>query len=284
MMERVVQFGPARGLVGIRTLAAAAEDRPGGRPTWIFPNAGIVHRVGPHRLTVSLARRMARTGFPALRFDLSGVGDSVPRRATSFQQAAIQDLRDAMDHLEQTTQANRFVLCGLCSGADHSVRAALTDPRVIGMALLDPYVYRTPGFYVRRLLRQVTSASSWRTLAKQMRRSLGPSAGAAGPGVACSAELEGGRPTPMYVRPTPERRAFAGDLRTVLDRGGKILVVYSSLEDYTYAEQFQEAFAPFGLSGRVTSEFMPESNHTHTELAQQRRLASILVSWAQQQF
>jgi hypothetical protein len=283
MKERVVQFGPAQDLLGIETPSAPIENDPN-RPTWIFLNAGIVHRVGPHRLTVNLARRIAGAGFPALRFDLSGLGDSSPRSAATFQQAAVQDVRDAMDHLEQSTQARRFVLCGLCSGADNSVRAALVDPRIAGIALLDPYVYRTIGFYLRRSMQQVSSASSWKTLAMRMGAVLRRSARQPQTGVACNVDYQPSPPQPMYVRPTPTRSAFAADLRTILDRGAHILVIYSSLEDYNYAGQFNAAFRRYGLNRRIRTEFLSASNHTHTEIAQQRRLGDLLVAWAEGRF
>jgi hypothetical protein len=88
----------------------------------------------------------------------------------------------------------------------------------------------------------------------------------------------------MYIRPTPPRSAFAGELRAILDRGGHILIVYSSLEDYNYAGQFDDAFRWYGLTGRVTAEFLRDSNHTHTELVQQHRLAQLLTTWAEAHF
>ena len=282
MSERVMQFGPGQALVGIETPSAPGEnDRK--QPTWVFLNAGIVHRVGPHRLTVNLARRIAGAGFPALRFDLSGLGDSSPRSAATFQQAAIQDIRDAMDHLEHTTEASRFVLCGLCSGADNSVRAALVDPRIVGIALLDPYVYRTMGFCLRRRLQQVVSAKSWKTLAMRVGGVLRRSARPRRTSVACDLDYQPSPPQPMYVRPIPERSAFAADLLTILDRGAQILVVYSGgmEDDYNYAGQFDAAFGRYGLKGRVSTEFLPAANHTYTEMAQRRRLGDVLVAWAE---
>jgi pimeloyl-ACP methyl ester carboxylesterase len=284
MRERAVQFGPGQTLIGIATPRLRNENDPD-RPTWIFLNAGIVNRVGPHRFTVKLARRVAMAGFPALRFDLSGLGDSRPRSGVTFEQAAIQDIRDAMDHLQHTTQASKFVLCGLCSGADNSVRAALVDPRIAAIALLDPYAYRTIGFYVRRLIRQVGRVSSWKTLARRVGGVLRryawqrPSAGAR------NAESGPSPPQPTYDRPTPERSAFAADLWTILDRGAHILVVYSGgMEDYSYAGQFNAAFRRYGLGGRIPAEFLPESNHTYTEIAQQRLLGDLLVAWADRHF
>lgn len=282
MRERVVQFGPGQVLMGIETPSARNEDSPD-RPTWVFLNAGIVHRVGPHRLTVNLARRVAMAGFPALRFDLSGLGDSHPRSAATFEQAAVQDIRDAMDHLEQTSKARRFVLCGLCSGADNSLRAALADPRVAAIALLDPYAYRTIGFHLHRLARRVGSLASWKTLAAQMGRVLRRGARPRRAAVVCDAGSDRAPPQPMYSRPFPERSVFAADLRCIVDRGAHILVVYAGGMDeiYNYAGQFKAGFRRYGLAGRIRAEFLPACNHTYTETAQQRQLGDLLVAWAE---
>jgi pimeloyl-ACP methyl ester carboxylesterase len=283
VIEKVAQFGPERTLVGIET-PSADKDAGLGRPIWIFLNAGIVYRVGPHRLTVNLARRLAQNGFSTLRFDLSGLGDSAARAAVSFQKAAVMDIREAMDYLEASTGTKRFVLCGLCSGADNSLNAASVDRRVVGLALLDPYAYTTPGHYLRRFLRQVRSVSSWKTLARVVlgHAHLSPELPS---GVGLCAVGQGvQRPPRSYKRPTPGREEFAADLRSLLDRGCKILAVYSKLEEYTYAEQFDEAFAPFGIAGRISTEFMAEANHTYTELAQQQKLVEVLLDWASKSF
>lgn len=278
MIEKVAQFGPERTLIGIET-PGVGEHASARRPIWIFLNAGIVARVGPHRLTVNLARTMAQQGFSTLRFDLSGLGDSPARAAVSFQKAAVMDVREAMDYLAASTHTNEFVLCGLCSGADNSLNTALVDSRVVGLALLDPYAYRTPGYYLRQFLRQVGSVSSWKTLGRlveaRLREAVQPRAGVCG--------VEAQR-VPTYKRPIPEREKFAADLRKLLDRGCKILAVYSISEEYIYAEQFDEAFAPYGLAGRVSNKFFADANHTFTELAHQQKLANLLVDWATTSF
>ena len=281
-MERIAQFGQGHALVGIET-PTASNLAGREQPTFVFLNAGIVYRVGPHRLTVTLARRIADTGFPALRFDLSGAGDSPPRSGVSYQEAALADIRDAMDYLEHATHAKKFVLCGLCSGADNSVRAALLDKRVVGLALLAPYSYRTPGFYLRRSLRQTASVSSWRTLARQAKRRLLQSLEQR----LCAVDIgqsEQDRSPPAFEfgRPAPTREVFAAELGSLLDRGAKILVVYPASENYIYAEQFDDAFPDLGR--RVAVEYMPEANHTFTEGTHQRRLAEALVAWSERAF
>ena len=98
MTERAVVFGPDQTLVGIVT---SPEHAPaGGTRAVIMANIGLHHRVGPYRLYVDLARRLAARGLVALRFDLSGLGDSAPRQDTlSDIERGASDLREAMDWL-----------------------------------------------------------------------------------------------------------------------------------------------------------------------------------------
>ena len=101
MRERAIQFGSHRGLVGIVTTPDATPDAP--RPTRaiVMANVGLHHRVGPYRLYVDLARRLAARGFAALRFDLSGLGDSAARPGTmSDIERGILDMTEGMAWLE----------------------------------------------------------------------------------------------------------------------------------------------------------------------------------------
>ena len=149
MRDEVFDVGNDRELVSILT---RPDGGAGDRPAVIFLNAGVLHRVGPHRLHVTLARRLAARGLPALRIDLGGVGDSPPRGdAISFQDSAVADTRAAMTALTAATGAARFILAGLCAGADNSVATALVDPRVAGVVLLDPPTYASRQAQLRKL-------------------------------------------------------------------------------------------------------------------------------------
>ena len=59
------------------------------------------------------------------------------------------DIRDALEGLSINRKAARFVLVGLCSGADHALAFGHTDPRVAGLVLLDPWMPATPRHYIR---------------------------------------------------------------------------------------------------------------------------------------
>ena len=65
------------------SLAAVVTDpEPGAgapqAPAVLWLSAGFLHRVGPNRLYVTMARRLAALGFTSVRFDFSGIGDSPP--------------------------------------------------------------------------------------------------------------------------------------------------------------------------------------------------------------
>ena len=108
-------------------------------------NAGVIHRIGPHRFNVKLARALASQGAAVLRMDLSGQGDSgVHPQALPFQEQAIADLRAAMDHLQRICSVDRFVIAGICSGAFNGLATALVDERVAGLWMLEHNPDGTP--------------------------------------------------------------------------------------------------------------------------------------------
>jgi hypothetical protein len=292
--ERAVTFGPGQTLVGIETRAVDAEagaNGAPGRPAVILLNAGVVHRVGPHRLTVNLARRFGRAGHLAFRFDLAGLGDSRARKGTaSYETRVIEDVRAAMDHLQKANKIDRFILGGLCSGADNSIRVALADERVAAIMLLDPYAYRTPGFYLRHYMARIGRLQSWlgasrraaTALVKATRQRIAHRMNGAD---GTASATNGAQParTPQYKRYHPPREQFAAQLRQLIDRGTAIYIAYSGSLDavYNYADQFDDAFRPYGIGTediRIT--FAPLVNHTYTELRAQRGLAEALVGWA----
>ncbi|HEY7172913.1 MAG TPA: alpha/beta fold hydrolase [Vicinamibacterales bacterium] len=139
MREHATLVGAERGLVTIVTDPPRSAAEPGNGLAAIFLNAGVIHRVGPSRLYVQLARELARDGWVGARFDHAGIGDSPARRdGLPFEECAISEVREVMDSLEHTRGIRRFVLIGLCSGAVTAFEAAGVDPRVVGAVLINP--------------------------------------------------------------------------------------------------------------------------------------------------
>jgi pimeloyl-ACP methyl ester carboxylesterase len=116
-----------------------AGSPPADGPAVVFISAGMVHRVGPNRMYVTLARHLAGRGFRSVRFDLSGIGDSQNRRdGLPAEESAVLETRQMMDLLQAKTGARSFVLAGLCSGAVTAFHTAVGDARVAGGLLLNP--------------------------------------------------------------------------------------------------------------------------------------------------
>jgi pimeloyl-ACP methyl ester carboxylesterase len=281
MKERILRFGEDEGMVGIVTLPPRDVD-PTVRPAFLILNAGVVHRVGPHRLGVKLARRLAAAGHVCLRFDLSGFGDSRPRRSQGgLAETATLDTCTAMDALEKAVGVRSFVLAGICLGADIGFATALADDRVRGLVLMDPYAYRTIKSELRRLsagLKSIPSprkpGESLRWIAAKIARYASTLGGPLFRGI-------GVRRT-RHLRVLPPRRVFASGLRRLVDRGVEILIVHTGgrIEVYNYADQFEDTFGSWGLAERVQSEFWPDSTHTFTSQQSQERLLETVASWA----
>ena len=74
-VERGVLISAESELVGVWCLP---EEMDSSSPVVIFCNAGRNPHIGWARGSVTLARRLARQGIASLRFDLPGLGDSLP--------------------------------------------------------------------------------------------------------------------------------------------------------------------------------------------------------------
>ncbi len=99
---------------------------------------GPQYRVGSHRQFVLLARRLAAAGYPTLRFDYRGIGDSdgVPRPFTDVG----QDILAAGKVLQNQVTIDGMVLWGLCDAASASLLALNGRSSVRGLVLVNPWV------------------------------------------------------------------------------------------------------------------------------------------------
>jgi pimeloyl-ACP methyl ester carboxylesterase len=126
----------------------------------VLLNAGAIHHIGPNRMWVELARRWATRGVPVARLDLSALGesdgddDASRNPAARYAPETVDQVRAALDVLQERTGARRFVLVGLCSGAYWSFHTAIADERVACAMMLNPAaLIWDPGLDKRRDLR-----------------------------------------------------------------------------------------------------------------------------------
>ncbi len=270
MKERIIQFGPDGLLSGVLRESAAA----GANGLMLF-NAGVVHRIGAHRLNVKLARALHE---PSLRFDLSGQGESPAAAAgLGFEDQAIADIAAAIDALENEANVDGVVAIGMCSGADHALRAAVVDPRISGVVLLDPYAYPNDDAAGADLLARAADPDRWSRKIKSLmlrRDDVGDTASGNGRRTGGGDEIDQGRP----LAPKEE---FAADLTALVQRGVRILIVYTGLvrRHVSKPAHFFKTFAAYDFEGRIDVEAMPHTDHTFSTIASQETLIGRVDEW-----
>jgi hypothetical protein len=285
--EEAVLFGRTKSLVGIITDPPQAK-RNTELPAFILLNAGIVHRVGPHRLFVKMARHLASMGFVVLRFDHSGIGDSNVREdKLPFEASSISETQEAMNCLSRMRDSKRFVLFGLCSGTLTSFRTARSDLRVVGAVLLNAllespetisastvsyvidrkiarsYVHRKV-FDVKSWLKVLTGDADYRKILRVLNSQISSASFA--------------------------RKKVAGadhqvvaDLRGLFDRGVSLFFVFSEgtgVLEY-FRLKLEDAIHKLN-PGKWNVEIIRETDHTFTLLRHQEQLLQVVGRWASQ--
>jgi pimeloyl-ACP methyl ester carboxylesterase len=263
VIETAHRFGAHGGLAGV--LCAPANPN-GDAPAVVFSNVGLNHRVGPNRCWVELARALARVGFPSLRFDLSGFGDSEPRcDGRSDSERAALDLTEALDFLEQRGVATRFVLIANCSGVDSLHTVACRDPRVVGAVSIDGYAYRNSTYRWRRSVLKWLQPRRWRRWVLGRRQQV--------PQGQRDVEQE-----QLWRRDIPTRERFGADVTALVRRGVRLLFVFTGGMDlhYNHRGQFHDMF---GHRGVVDVEFYPRFDHLLSLAGQRATVNTRIIEW-----
>lgn len=275
--EQAVLLGPRQSLLTIATRPAA---QAGPAPSAIvILNTGIVHRVGHHRMWVTLSRRLARRGHTVVRFDQSGIGDSAPSRGSEQPVVtALDDIRTVLDWLQTRHGVSRVVLAGLCSGADFAVLHAHDDPRIAGLVLMDPSMPPTARYYVRYLWQRLGNARNWlsvltgrsgvlRLVARQLQSKARPVGG-------LNEVTLHNLPFSPYLRQCYQR---------VASRGARWLVVLTSNPvRQNYRRQFIDAFPETASGGLLRLELFSDSDHVFSQPAARERLYELITDWLDQ--
>jgi alpha-beta hydrolase superfamily lysophospholipase len=116
-------------------------------PWVVLLNSGAAHRIGPGRLHVQLSRHLASLGYPCLRMDIGGLGDSraAPNREENdtYASTAFRDVAIACDYLQRLQPSRPIILMGLCSGAYTAFQCAaqLPHPALIESIMLNPLTF-----------------------------------------------------------------------------------------------------------------------------------------------
>lgn len=131
--------GAVQGVLS-RPIAGSAPNRG-----VLLLNAGAMRRIGPSRVHVVLARRLAAQGHAVLRLDLTGLGDS-ERGADAadnvvYSPSAIDEVAEAVAYLRRTVGVECCDAIGVCSGAYHSFKAAARGVPLDGVVAINPLTF-----------------------------------------------------------------------------------------------------------------------------------------------
>jgi exosortase A-associated hydrolase 1 len=275
--EKAFHFGPpSRLLLGVLAAPHQASDTG-----VIVVVGGPQYRVGSHRQFVLLARTLAAAGYPVLRFDFAGMGDSV---------GALQDFQDtapaigaALDALQQHQPAlKHVVLWGLCDGASAALlfAQATHDARLAGLCLLNPWV-RSPTTLARAQLKhyyrqRLTDKEFWLKLlqARVSVKSL------------LHALTNFKR---VFTRTSPRSPASFQDKMALAwqDFPGSLLLVLSGQDlvakEFLDVSQSDLAWSKAWAHPRLRYAHLPDANHTFSSQQARQTVAHLTLDWLQHQ-
>jgi pimeloyl-ACP methyl ester carboxylesterase len=267
--EVPVLFGSEDSLVGVYAPAGG-----GGDLCCLLSNAGLMPRIGPNRLNVKIARELAKQGVASLRFDLAGLGDSRANTGgLSWREQAVHDMRAAMDFAQSHFGKRRFLIFGICSGAENALNAALADTRVIGAFMVDGFWYRSiwsrPVQWFKRL-RALTPSRVLRGISRRLRERR-----------ATPSDDQNLEFFPGEESANPPRDTYAKTMNTLAARGASIFVLYTNAaaEYVSYSNQLRDAFSGEPFARHIRSQLILDIDHTAVPIVAQRRMIGMFVDW-----
>jgi pimeloyl-ACP methyl ester carboxylesterase len=278
MIETPHLFGESTSMFGVlgRTAIEGSSEVAA-----IVLNSGLLHRIGPYRLYVLLARRLVGVGVPVMRIDQSGKGDSARRTGLSFEESLRKDLEETVEFLKQEIGARRFIIIGLCSGADDGLYLASLYPEVVGAILLEPVALRTKRFYLRSFSPRMLRGGLWVAWAGHIRRS------------AIERIMAILKRTPRdrasrvgwireYARMASSRKKY----ESIISRNGKLLCVFTDAARwyYNYKGQLKDCLHLDPGDRQVSEVYLPQAKHTYPLLEDREQLLDAICSWVRDEF
>jgi len=300
--EELLRISSEPDLFGILCEPDRPFDRT--RPTILLLNAGATTRIGPGRLNVHLARRLAAEGFRSLRLDFQGLGDSLQpdfaKENDSYASTAFRDVQIALEFLRRERANDRTVLLGLCSGAYAAFQSGvqLRDQSIVESILINPLTYFwRDGMTIdddpaRQLVRQhyyrsaMRDPAKWirfftgrsrtgflgaaRMIARRIELSLQPRPRDLSPATACETDIPG----------HPSRQNLPADLETAARRGRHLSMFFAESDPgYMILNHFAKRTAKrLNRAGKIDFRFIPNADHTFSREAARGELIDNLIA------
>ena len=241
---------------------------------------GPQYRVGSHRQFVLMARYLAEAGFPVLRFDARGMGDS-DGDFPGFEHC-VDDISAAIDAFhEHQPGLRRVVIWGRCDGASAALlylHARGGDPRICGLCLVNPWVRSASTLAMARSAHyyrdRIRSKEFWRKL---LTGGVSPQAlqgwwNTRRLAKAQSAGRVGGASS-FQARMRDALAHFQG--RTLLALSGRDLTAQEFLQATEHDAAWQTALGRNTVSRMV----FVNADHTFSDLQMQAELFHAMLGW-----
>jgi len=240
----------------------------------VILNSGTINNVGPFGLSIDFARSLSREGFPVLRLDQTGKGESsdMPRES-SEEDTLKRDIEFAYGALNRQFSVDKIVIIGLCSGADHGIEASSMLVQVAGLVMLDGWAPRDIRYYIARYAPKLRQPL---LLPGMLLRRFFPS-------------REPVTPDDILRREIGEERGARWDqdkvlsqIRELCDRKVPILAVYTGDADdyYSYAGQLGIGLQRSSIdTSLITESYKPNRKHLYPIAAHRDCLVKDVTEW-----
>ena len=307
--EMPVSFTNGNGQILTGILHVPGEG-PGRHTGISILNPGIKNRVAPNRLNVKLARKLCSLGYPILRFDPEGVGESggeLPRTSVQNIWGIIQqghfigDILASNRFFRNKTGIQQILLAGICGGGISALLASEQDDNIPGLILIDVPVFLegerdyaatiVPGRYADMVFMQyaykffifsawrrfLTLQTDYRALARAFWVKLG------GTGLASKTPAKSGD---KKVGGLPFNEKFIPAYQKFVDGQGKVLFVLA--ENDASTAYFENLFAKDFLSeeNKAGCERLKinNANHIYALKEWQEQLMNGVCDWVTTHF
>lgn len=282
MIEKAVLIGTEFKLSGVVTMPEAPDEN---LEAFVILNSGLMHKIGTCRTSVTLARQVANTNRIVLRFDLSGIGDSEPRGGgASDDDRVYEEIIAALDYLQSHYSVSKFILYGLCSGAQNSFKAAQRDERIVGLVGIDGYSYRTLKFYAVHYLPRMLKLSVWRQffskLCSSIQNKICGSSLATEPDSANSDDVSDIEPENVWPA-FPSRKSVEAGYQQLVQNGVRFNIIFTGswFEIYNYEKQFFDMYSKVHFGNLLSLNLFADANHIMSEPEFQEKIRFSIVQW-----
>jgi len=277
MNEIASQFGEQGHLNGIVTQSSGSNEA---QIALVLISAGLTAKAGPFRLYTQLAREASKIGLTTLRFDLGGIGNSQEIYLSYPLKLRTElDIKQALDYLETKCKARRFILGGLCSGAEDSLSYADKDSRVAGVFLIDGHAYRTRGWWIRNIISTRFVLRMAGNIFKLLSLVNNKSKNVKEP------ELEGDSSGFIDYQQMSLQES-SEILRVLTGRNTKLLYIYTLelCERLNHKNQFFQMFPDIDFKNLVTVSYLHHMGHIQIFEQDRDELIEIICNWLSASF